>query len=99
MWDSWAAVAIYLRPLAGTRDDRDFRYALGLAAPQQRLYFLPLPQGQGSFRPAWRTEVLASAARTISINFSVGSPASTRSANFWKYGLLCMKNAFNPAQR
>jgi hypothetical protein len=45
--------------------------------PQQRLYFLPLPQGQGSLRPAWRTEALTSAARTISISFSPGSPAST----------------------
>jgi hypothetical protein len=25
----------------------------GITAPQQRLYFLPLPQGQGSLRPAF----------------------------------------------
>ena len=61
-----------------------FCQADGRAPPQQRLYFLPLPQGQGSLRPAWRTEVLASAARTISISFSIGSPASTSSANFLK---------------
>src|SRR5262249_30381104 len=62
-----------------------FTYLASFRFPMQHLlYFLPLPHGQGSLRPAWRTNVVASAARTIAMSFSVGSPASVSSANFAK---------------
>src|SRR5262249_37917401 len=62
-----------------------FTYLASLRFPMQHLlYFLPRPHGQGSLRPAWRTNVVASAARTIAMSFSVGSPASVNSANFAK---------------
>ena len=88
-----------VRAITSTRHEHDLCYAPARTPPQQRLYFLPLPQGQGSLRPAWCADALASAARTTSISFSAGSPASTSSANFLKYGLLWVKKLFSPAQR
>ena len=67
---------------------------------QQRLYFFPLPQGHGSFRPGLPDcDAAASRMRTHSITFAGARCWRSCAAINCIYGSMWVKNFLYPAQR
>ena len=63
---------IDLRPFVGKSDTKTVNKSIYLLVPQHFLYFLPLPQGQGSLRPTLLETIFSSNRRHTSLAFASG---------------------------